>query len=61
MPDWRQFLIWIAALGVLWLILSMLAETGNQRAAYSIAAVILVGALMFMGPKAIDNAKKLTE
>jgi hypothetical protein len=57
--DIKQFLIWLAAGGVLWLILSMLADSGNERIAYSLAALILGGAVIYMGPKAIENAQTL--
>lgn len=57
--DFKKFLLWLAALGVLWLILGALADTGNEKFAYSLAALILGGALMFMGPQAIKNAQQL--
>jgi hypothetical protein len=55
----KEFLIWLGALAVLWIILTVLDETGNTRAAYGLAALILGGALIYMGPKAITNAQHL--
>jgi len=57
--DWKQFLIWIAALAALWLILSVMQEAGYPALSHGLAALILCGALLTMGKPAIDNAQKL--
>lgn len=57
--DTKQFLLWLAALGVLWLFLSFLADSGYEKFAYSLAALVIGGALIFMGPDAIKNAQTL--
>jgi hypothetical protein len=61
MPDWKQFLIFVGALAVLWFVLSALAEAGFASEAYAIAGLLLGGSLIFMGPQAIDNAQKLIQ
>jgi hypothetical protein len=57
--DAKQFLIWLAALAALWLFLTMLAEAGYTQFAYALAALVLGGAVLFMGPKALENAQTL--
>jgi hypothetical protein len=57
--DTKTFVWWLGALVVLWFILSVLEESGNRTAAYSIAGLLLVGSLMFLGPQAIKNAQAL--
>jgi hypothetical protein len=57
--DWVQFLVWLGALVVLWLMLTALAEAGFQREAYAVAGLLIFGALVVMGPTAIDNAQHL--
>lgn len=61
MADWQQFLIWIGALAVLWFLLNAIAEGGYPDAAHGLAGLLLVGALIFMGPTAITNAQSLTQ
>lgn len=61
MPDWQQFLIWLGALGVLWFLLNALADAGYPDAAHGLAALLLVGGLIAMGPTAIKNAQALTQ
>jgi hypothetical protein len=58
-PD--RFVLWIGALAILWLILSALADTGNADIARALAALIVFGALLALGPGAIGNAKGLIE
>jgi hypothetical protein len=60
-PDWQQFIIWIGALVVLWFILSALSEAGYAKEASAIGGLLVFGALMFMGPQAIQNAQALTQ
>lgn len=57
--DAKQFLIWLAALAGLWLFLAFLADSGNEKFAYSLAALVLGGAVIYMGPKALTNAQTL--
>lgn len=57
--DAKEFLIWMAALAALWFVLTMLADMGYGQLAHGIAALILGGALIFMGPKALENAQQL--
>jgi hypothetical protein len=54
-----RFVLWLGALGILWLILSALADTGNADVARALAALIVFGALLALGPGAIGNAKGL--
>lgn len=56
---WKQFLIWIGALGGLWLILTMAQEAGYPAFAHGMAALILCGSLLALGPKAFTNAQQL--
>lgn len=56
-----RFVLWLGALGILWLILSALADAGNADVARSLAALIIFGALLALGPGAIGNAKGLVE
>jgi len=55
--DWKQFLIWIAALAALWLILTAAQDAGYPEFANGMAGLILLGAILAMGPHAIANAK----
>lgn len=55
--DWKQFLLWLAALAALWLILTAMQDAGYPQAANGLAGLILFGSILAMGPKAIDNAK----
>lgn len=59
--EWQKFVVWLGAVAVLWLVLTLAAETGNQQFAYAFAALLLIGALFWLGPKAIDNAKALVK
>ena len=59
MADWKQFVVWIGAIAVLWFVLTAAAESGFQSEAYAFAGLILVGALLFMGPNAIKHAQQL--
>lgn len=59
MADWKQFLIWLGALVVLWFILQALADAGFGREAYAFAGLISFGALLFLGPTAIKNMQNL--
>lgn len=54
---------WLAALALLWIILTALTEySPNMRQlGIGFAGLILVGALYYLGPKAIENAKHLWE
>jgi hypothetical protein len=56
-----RFVLWIGALAILWLILSALADSGNADVARALAALIVFGALLALGPGAIGNAKGLVE
>jgi hypothetical protein len=55
----KGFLVWLGALGVLWLFLTMLADSGNAQVAYALAGLILGGAVLYMGPQALKNAQTL--
>lgn len=55
--DWKQFLIWIAALAALWLILTAAQDAGYPEFANGMAGLILFGSILAMGPKAVTNAK----
>lgn len=57
--DWKQFLIWIAALGALWLILTVMQEAGYPSLSKGLAALVLFGSILAMGPDAFKNAQKL--
>ena len=51
---------WLAALFLLWLILTGMQESGAlSRFAYPFAGLILLGALYYMGPTAIQNIQKI--
>ena len=56
-----RFTLWMGALAILWLILAGLADSGNADAARALAALVVVGAVMALGPGAIGNAKGLVE
>lgn len=55
--DWKQFLIWIAALAALWLILTAAQDAGYPEFANGMAGLILFGSILALGPKAVTNAK----
>lgn len=55
--DAKKFLAWLGALVVLWFVLTVMADSGEPAAAYSIAGLLMFGSLLFLGPKAIENAK----
>jgi hypothetical protein len=57
--DTGKFLMWIGALAVLWLILTSVKEAGYPQFAYGMAGLILFGALLTLGPKAIENAQQI--
>lgn len=53
---------WLGALFLLWVILSALTEHGDSNSkniARALAGLILFGALYYLGPQAITNAKQL--
>jgi hypothetical protein len=54
-----EFMLWLAALAVLWMILTAIKEAGYPAFANGIAGLIIFGALLFMGKDAIANAQKL--
>jgi hypothetical protein len=55
--DWQHFLLWLAALAALWLILTAAQDAGYPEFANGMAALILFGALLALGPHAIANAQ----
>ena len=55
----QRFAVWSGALLVLWFILSALADSGNADIARGIAGLLVFGALVVLGPGAIQNAQML--
>jgi len=59
MADWKPFVVWLGAIAILWFVLTAAAESGFSNEAYAFAGLILVGAMLFMGPDAIKHAQQL--
>ena len=55
----HEFAVWIAALALLWFILTALKEAGYPDFANGIAGLIMFGALLYLGHDAILNARQL--
>lgn len=54
-----RFAVWAGAVGVLWFVLSALSDSGNGDLARAIAGMLAFGALIVLGPGAIQNAQMM--
>jgi len=56
-----RFVIWVGAVAILWLVLSVLSDSGNADVARAVAGLIVFGMVMALGPGAIGNARGLVQ
>ena len=57
----KRMLAWLGAMVGLWFVLTALSDGGQAGIARSLAGLLLVGAIIALGPGAISNAQALVK